>query len=94
VQFLIQQLILAVVKHKVLKLIHTYVAVLVWLDLLLEQLIKFLLRFEDSLEVTVHFDKAILDLLQSVLRNLLRVKHYVVIIKYGLGFSCYLPQYV
>ena len=55
-QFLIQQFILAVVKHKVLKLIHTYVTVLVWLDLLLEQLIKFLLRFEDSLEVTVHFD--------------------------------------
>ena len=50
------------VKHKILKLIHTYVTVLVWLDLLLEKLIKFLLRFEDSLEVTVHFDKAILDL--------------------------------
>ena len=76
-QFLIQQFILAVVKHKVLKLIHTYVTVLVWLDLLLEQLIKFLLRFEDSLEVTV-----------------LRVKHYVIIIKYGLGFPSYLPQYV
>ena len=82
------------VKHKVLKLIHTYVAILVWLDLLLEQLIKFLLRFEDSLEVTVHFDKAILDLFQSVLRNFLRVKHYVIIIKYGLGFPSYLPQYV
>lgn len=68
-------------QHELFQLVHRDVAVGVRLNLLSELLLEGLLILSKlDLQLAVHFDEALLDVLNNILRHLLLVEHNIVVI--------------